>query len=98
MRRRPGHSGALPRRQDHLHRHRLDRHWLQPASAYRSGRGDHGDRGDHAAEPVRSVDSPTGVRWVLQTDFVTSAEVTKTEPFTVTYRIHKNAQWSDGLP
>ncbi|HMS73610.1 ABC transporter family substrate-binding protein [Gordonia sp. (in: high G+C Gram-positive bacteria)] len=48
--------------------------------------------------PFAPVDSPTGVRWVLQTDFVTSAEVTKTEPFTVTYRIHKNAQWSDGLP
>ncbi|GAB07520.1 ABC-type transport system substrate-binding protein [Gordonia amarae] len=48
--------------------------------------------------PFAPVQSPTGVRWELQKDFVTSAEVTKTEPFTVTYRIHKNAQWSDGLP
>lgn len=44
------------------------------------------------------VQTPDGVRWELQKDFVTSAEVTSQRPFTVTYRIHTDAQWSDGLP
>ncbi|MDL9935683.1 ABC transporter family substrate-binding protein [Gordonia sp. ABSL1-1] len=44
------------------------------------------------------VSTPTGVQWQLQRDFVTSAEVTSEKPFTVTYHIHTDAQWSDGLP
>ncbi|WP_312028790.1 ABC transporter family substrate-binding protein [Gordonia paraffinivorans] len=44
------------------------------------------------------VQTPAGTVWELQKHFVTSAEVSSTEPFTVTYRIHTDAQWSDGLP
>ncbi|MGH3717613.1 MAG: ABC transporter family substrate-binding protein [Pseudonocardiaceae bacterium] len=41
--------------------------------------------------------SPTG-QWVLDPTLLTSAEVTNTEPFTVTYRIRRDAQWSDITP
>ncbi len=41
--------------------------------------------------------TPTG-QWVLDQTLLTSAEVTSTEPFTVTYRIRRNAQWSDITP
>jgi ABC-type transport system substrate-binding protein len=41
--------------------------------------------------------TPTG-QWVLDRTLLTSAEVTKLEPFTVTYRIRHNAQWSDITP
>uniref|UniRef100_UPI003D8CB2D9 ABC transporter family substrate-binding protein n=1 Tax=Gordonia sp. B7-2 TaxID=3420932 RepID=UPI003D8CB2D9 len=44
------------------------------------------------------VQTPAGVQWQLQKAFVTSAEVTSQKPFTVTYHIHTDAQWSDGLP
>ncbi|MGC5246984.1 ABC transporter family substrate-binding protein [Gordonia sp. DT219] len=44
------------------------------------------------------VQTPDGVRWHRNDALVTSAEVTSTQPFTVTYHIHTNAQWSDGLP
>lgn len=44
------------------------------------------------------VQTPEGVVWQRNDAFVTSAEVTSTQPFTVTYRIQTNAQWSDGLP
>ncbi|QUD84364.1 ABC transporter family substrate-binding protein [Gordonia polyisoprenivorans] len=44
------------------------------------------------------VQTPDGVVWQRNDALVTSAEVTSTAPFTVTYRIHTNAQWSDGLP
>lgn len=37
-------------------------------------------------------------RWVLDETLLTSAEVTDTQPFTVTYRIRHNAQWSDTAP
>jgi ABC-type transport system substrate-binding protein len=40
---------------------------------------------------------PTG-QWVLDQTLLTSAEVTTTAPFTVTYRIRRNAQWSDITP
>ncbi|AZG48737.1 ABC transporter family substrate-binding protein [Gordonia insulae] len=46
----------------------------------------------------RPVDTPGGVVWQRQEALITSAEVTSTEPFTVTYQIHNDAQWSDGLP
>lgn len=48
-----------------------------------------------AFEPVQT---PTGVVWQRQDALLTSAEVTGQAPFTVTYTIHTNAQWSDGLP
>jgi ABC-type transport system substrate-binding protein len=41
--------------------------------------------------------TPTG-QWVLDPTLLTFAEVTNTEPFTVTYRIRRNAQWSDTTP
>jgi ABC-type transport system substrate-binding protein len=37
-------------------------------------------------------------QWVLDRTLLTSAEVTNTAPFTVTYRIRRNAQWSDITP
>nr|WP_245555528.1 ABC transporter family substrate-binding protein [Gordonia soli] len=44
------------------------------------------------------IATPTGVQWRKQDALLTSAEVTSQSPFTVTYRIHNDAQWSDGLP
>ncbi|MGH3819722.1 MAG: ABC transporter family substrate-binding protein [Pseudonocardiaceae bacterium] len=41
--------------------------------------------------------TPDGL-WVLDHTLLTSAEVTSTAPFTVTYRIRRNAQWSDVTP
>ncbi|MGH3693454.1 MAG: ABC transporter family substrate-binding protein [Pseudonocardiaceae bacterium] len=41
--------------------------------------------------------TPTG-QWVLDRTLLNSAEVTSTAPFTVTYRIRRNAQWSDITP
>jgi ABC-type transport system substrate-binding protein len=41
--------------------------------------------------------APSG-QWVLDHTLLTSAEVTTTAPFTVTYRIRRNAQWSDITP
>lgn len=41
--------------------------------------------------------SPDG-QWVLDHTLLSSAEVTNTEPFTVTYRIRRDAQWSDITP
>jgi ABC-type transport system substrate-binding protein len=40
---------------------------------------------------------PTG-QWVLDRTLLTAADVTNTQPFTVTYRIRHNAQWSDTTP
>ncbi|MFC4745267.1 ABC transporter family substrate-binding protein [Gordonia hankookensis] len=44
------------------------------------------------------VSTPAGVVWERQNALITSAAVTSTEPFTVTYHIQTDAQWSDGLP
>ncbi|MDQ4093155.1 MAG: ABC transporter family substrate-binding protein [Actinomycetota bacterium] len=41
--------------------------------------------------------TPAG-QWVLDHTLLDSAEVTDTAPFTVTYRIRRNAQWSDITP
>ncbi|MGH8966718.1 MAG: ABC transporter substrate-binding protein, partial [Actinomycetes bacterium] len=41
--------------------------------------------------------TPAG-RWILDDTLLNSAEVTNTTPFTVTYRIRRNAQWSDITP
>jgi ABC-type transport system substrate-binding protein len=41
--------------------------------------------------------TPAG-QWVLDHTLLDSAGVTGTEPFTVTYRIRRNAQWSDITP
>ncbi|AVM01315.1 ABC transporter substrate-binding protein [Gordonia iterans] len=42
--------------------------------------------------------TPEGEVWRPNPALVESAEVTSTEPFTVTYRLVDDAQWSDGLP
>ncbi|HEY2763000.1 MAG TPA: ABC transporter family substrate-binding protein [Pseudonocardiaceae bacterium] len=37
-------------------------------------------------------------QWVMDKTLLTSADVTSTQPFTVTYRIRRDAQWSDTAP
>jgi ABC-type transport system substrate-binding protein len=48
--------------------------------------------------PVPDPASPTGSRWELDTTLLVSAEVTSEEPFTVTYKIRPEAQWTDNAP
>lgn len=48
--------------------------------------------------PVPDPASPTGSRWELDTTLLVSAEVTSQEPFTVTYKIRPEAQWTDNAP
>lgn len=44
------------------------------------------------------VQTAEGESWERNEALVTSAEVTAVAPFTVTYRLEADAQWSDGLP
>lgn len=48
--------------------------------------------------PVPDPASPTGSRWELDTTLLVSAEVTSEKPFTVTYKIRPEAQWTDNAP
>lgn len=48
--------------------------------------------------PVPDPASPTGSRWELDTTLLQSAEVTSENPFTVTYKIRPEAQWTDNAP
>jgi ABC-type transport system substrate-binding protein len=48
--------------------------------------------------PVADPASPTGSRWELDTTLLESAEVTSQSPFTVTYKIRPEAQWTDNAP
>jgi ABC-type transport system substrate-binding protein len=48
--------------------------------------------------PVPDPASPTGSRWELDTSLLESAEVTSDKPFTVTYKIRPEAQWTDNAP
>lgn len=48
--------------------------------------------------PVPDPKSPTGSRWELDTTLLESAEVTSQSPFTVTYKIKPEAQWTDNAP
>lgn len=48
--------------------------------------------------PVPDPASPTGSRWELDTTLLVSAEVTSQDPFTVTYKIRPEAQWTDNAP
>ena len=48
--------------------------------------------------PVADPASPTGSRWELDTSLLESAEVTDDNPFTVTYKIRPEAQWTDNAP
>ena len=48
--------------------------------------------------PVPDPASPTGSRWVLDPTLLVSADVTNDNPFTVTYKIRPEAQWTDNAP
>ncbi|WP_431306162.1 ABC transporter family substrate-binding protein [Mycobacterium hubeiense] len=48
--------------------------------------------------PIPDPKSPTGSRWELDTSLLLSAEVTNQNPFTVTYKIRPEAQWTDNAP
>lgn len=48
--------------------------------------------------PVSDPASPTGSRWELDETLLVSAEVTDDSPFTVTYKIRPEAQWTDNAP
>ncbi len=48
--------------------------------------------------PVSDPASPTGSRWELDPTLLVSAEVTNDNPFTVTYKIRPEAQWTDNAP
>ncbi len=48
--------------------------------------------------PIPDARTPTGSRWELDTSLLESAEVTSEDPFTVTYKIRPEAQWTDNAP
>jgi ABC-type transport system substrate-binding protein len=48
--------------------------------------------------PIPDPNSPTGSRWELDPTMLESAEVTSENPFTVTYKIRPEAQWTDNAP
>ncbi len=48
--------------------------------------------------PIPDTRTPTGSRWELDTSLLESAEVTSEDPFTVTYKIRPEAQWTDNAP
>ncbi len=51
-----------------------------------------------AFRPVADPSTPTGSRWELDPTLLISAEVTSESPFTVTYKIRPEAQWTDNAP
>ena len=51
-----------------------------------------------AFRPVADAGTPTGSRWEMDPTLLTSAEVTNENPFTVTYKIRPEAQWTDNAP
>jgi ABC-type transport system substrate-binding protein len=51
-----------------------------------------------AFRPVADPNTPTGSRWELDPTLLMSAEVTNESPFTVTYKIRPEAQWTDNAP
>ena len=48
--------------------------------------------------PVDDPNTPTGSRWEMDPTLLVSAEVTNQNPFTVTYKIRPEAQWTDNAP
>lgn len=48
--------------------------------------------------PIPDPTTPTGSRWELDPTLLDSAEVTNENPFTVTYNIRPEAQWTDNAP
>ncbi|MDT5009530.1 MAG: hypothetical protein QOH57_1147 [Mycobacterium sp.] len=51
-----------------------------------------------AFRPVPDPSTPTGSRWEMDGTLLVSAEVTSTNPFTVTYKIRPEASWTDNAP
>ncbi|OBI44663.1 monoacyl phosphatidylinositol tetramannoside-binding protein [Mycobacterium kyorinense] len=51
-----------------------------------------------AFRPVPDPNTPTGSRWEMDPTLLVSAEVTSEDPFTVTYKIRPEAQWTDNAP
>ncbi|MGZ4583588.1 MAG: ABC transporter family substrate-binding protein [Mycobacterium sp.] len=51
-----------------------------------------------AFRPVPDPKSPTGSRWEMDPTLLVSADVTNQNPFTVTYKIRPEAQWTDNAP
>ncbi|OMC49802.1 monoacyl phosphatidylinositol tetramannoside-binding protein [Mycobacterium sp. IS-1264] len=51
-----------------------------------------------AFRPVPDPGTPTGSRWEMDPTLLVSAEVTSQNPFTVTYKIRPEAQWTDNAP
>jgi ABC-type transport system substrate-binding protein len=51
-----------------------------------------------AFRPVPDPNTPTGSRWELDPTLLVSAEATNQNPFTVTYKIRPEAQWTDNAP
>ena len=48
--------------------------------------------------PVADPATPTGSRWEMDPTLLVSADVTNESPFTVTYKIRPEAQWTDNAP
>ena len=51
-----------------------------------------------AFRPISDPSTPTGSRWEMDPTLLVSAEVTSTEPLTVTYKIRPEASWTDNAP
>ncbi len=51
-----------------------------------------------AFRPVPDPNAATGSRWEMDPTLLVSAEVTNQNPFTVTYKIRPEAQWTDNAP
>jgi ABC-type transport system substrate-binding protein len=51
-----------------------------------------------AFRPVADTNTPTGSRWEMDPTLLVSADVTNQNPFTVTYKIRPEAQWTDNAP
>ncbi|WP_197508742.1 ABC transporter family substrate-binding protein [Mycobacterium sp. 1081908.1] len=51
-----------------------------------------------AFRPVPDPATPTGSRWEMDPTLLVSADVTNQNPFTVTYKIRPEAQWTDNAP
>ncbi|OBH14576.1 monoacyl phosphatidylinositol tetramannoside-binding protein [Mycobacterium sp. E342] len=51
-----------------------------------------------AFRPVPDPGTPTGSRWEMDPTLLEAAEVTNENPFTVTYKIRPEAQWTDNAP
>ncbi|MGW5311021.1 ABC transporter family substrate-binding protein [Nocardia thailandica] len=48
--------------------------------------------------PVPDPAAPGAVNWVPDSSLIETADVTATDPFTITYTLRNQANWSDGAP